>query len=157
MVVVVLLLVALVAILVPRALRDHEARRAAFVVSFTQGEPVEPAPPLRSPRVQRRREILTGLLIAMAGTGLVGLVPMFHMLLAAHLFLVDAFLGYVGLLAHMGEQRIRGAAAAVAAESTGAAGVASDPPLRPPVPLARRRASSRPALPAELPPVAAAG
>jgi hypothetical protein len=157
MVVVVVLLVALVAILVPPALREHEARRAAFVVSFTQGDPVEPAPPLRSPRVQRRREILTGLLIAMAGTGLVGLLPAFHMLLAVHLFLVDAFLGYVGLLAHMGEQRARLAAPALPAEGTAAAGRDFDAPLREPVPVARRRPSSRPALRAELPPVAAAG
>jgi hypothetical protein len=107
--------------------------------------------------VQRRREILTGLLIAMAGTGVVGLVPTFHILLAVHLFLVDVFLGYVGLLAHMGEQRARLAAATVPADRRPAGGDDSDVPLREPVPLARRRLSARPGLPDELPPVAAAG
>jgi hypothetical protein len=109
MVVAVLLVVVLAAVLVPPAVRAHEARRDAFLVSFGQDDAAEALvlSPRRSPQVERRRQTLGGLLIAVAGTGLVGLVPTFRTLLVVHLFLVDALLGYVALLAHLGDRRAR--------------------------------------------------
>ena len=108
-----LLLVAIwAAVLVPPAVRAHTARRDAFVVSFDpDGRPEVPLPlRLRSFRVQRRRRILKGLLIAMAGTGLGGLLPTFRVLLVVFLFLVDSFLAYVALLAHSAGREARRAA-----------------------------------------------
>ena len=108
----VVLLLALIwaVVLVPPALRSHAARKEAFVLSF--GGQV--APPTvrrtaatRSPRVQRRRRIAGGLLVAMAATLAVGLLPTFRVLLVVHLFLVDSFLAYIGLLAHMAQKAAR--------------------------------------------------
>jgi MFS family permease len=90
-------------VLVPPALRAHAARKHAFLVSLGPAAALAPSPPagLRSPRIQRRRRIAGGLLVAMAATLLMGLLPTFRELLVVHLFLVDSFLAYVATLAHM--------------------------------------------------------
>lgn len=101
----VILLLALiwVVVLVPPALRAQAARREAFLVSFgaAPSEPASRTTASRSTQVQRRRRIAGGLLVAMAVTLVVGLLPTFRVLLVVHLFLVDSFLAYIALLAHM--------------------------------------------------------
>ena len=98
------------AVLVPPAVRAEYRRRAAFQISFdrevaSQGVPGTMAPSRgREPpvtRAQRRRQILVGLLVAMAATLVVGLLPPMRVLLVVHLFLVDSFLAYVALLVHL--------------------------------------------------------
>jgi hypothetical protein len=166
--VVVVLLLALIwaAVLVPPAVQAHAARREAFLVSFgapPSGEVL--APPRshsRSPRVQRRRHILGSLLMSMAGTGLAGLLPTFRVLLVVHLFLVDSFLAYVALLAHLGNRRAQAAALVaepaveVEAEVEVEVEVVASTPL-PPLPARVRRRLPRPAILVDLPPVASAG
>jgi hypothetical protein len=99
----VFLLLALIwaAILIPPALRSHAARQEAFLVSLGS----TPAPDVRRPneqaqRVQRRRRIAGGLLMATVTTLLMGLLPTFRVLLVVHLFLLDSFIAYIALLAH---------------------------------------------------------
>jgi hypothetical protein len=93
-------------VLVPPALRAHEERQRAFLLSIGStpdlsqlSQPLRPAV-VRSLRVQRRRRIAGGLLMAMAVTLVVGLLPPFRVLLVVHLFLADSFIAYIGLLAH---------------------------------------------------------
>ncbi len=106
--VVLLLAVIWAAILVPPAVRAHAARREAFLVSFGEGPAARYSPPRpRSQAVERRRRIAGGLLVAMAGTLLVGLLPTFRAFLVVHLFLVDSFLAYIGLLAHTANRAAR--------------------------------------------------
>ncbi len=95
-------------ILVPPAVRAHAARREAFLLSFGDGPAASYSPP-RAPSqaVQRRRRIAGGLLVAMVGTLLVGLLPTFRAFLVVHLFLVDSFLAYIGLLAHTADRVAR--------------------------------------------------
>ena len=90
-------------VLVPPAVRSHVARKEAFLVSFGQApQPVDHRPVTsRSGHIQRRRRIAGGLLVAMAATLLIGLLPTFRVLLVVHLFLVDSFLAYIALLVHM--------------------------------------------------------
>ena len=101
----VVLLLALIwaAVLVPPALRAHAARQEAFLLSIGSAsdlhEPLRPAV-VRSLRIQRRRRIAGGLLVATAVTLVVGLLPTFRVLLAVHLFLLDSFIAYIALLAH---------------------------------------------------------
>jgi len=110
----VVLLLALIwaAVLVPPAVRAHARRRAEFVGSFERqlealDRPAGPAAPVRRrpvpvvTRAQRRRQILGGLLVAMAVTLVGGLLPPLRVLLVVHLFLVDSLLAYVTLLVHM--------------------------------------------------------
>ena len=108
-------------VLVPPALRSHAARKEAFVLSF--GGHVPPPVPrrpvrARSPAIQRRRRIAGGLLVDMAATLLIGLLPAFRVMLIAHLFLVDSFLAYIALLARKAQLAApawhRGAVAGVA-------------------------------------------
>ena len=101
----VVLLLALIwaVLLVPPARRAHAARQDAFLLSIgstpdLQQPPRSPA--VRSLRVQRRRRIAGGLLIAMAVTFAAGLLPTFRILLVVHLFLADSFIAYIALLAH---------------------------------------------------------
>lgn len=149
-----LLVVVFAAVLVPPAVRAQAARRHAFVVSFGQPDTAAPPPPAptRSRPVERRRQILGGLLIAMLGTGLIGLLPTFRTLLVVHLFLLDAFLGYVAMLAHLGDRRYRQARLepAVSAEAPEPEAEVSRP-----VPVGRARRGR--GLRTELPPVAAVG
>ena len=101
MVVFLLLAMIWVVVLVPPAVRVHQARRQAFLGSFGWLPDDPPPPPHRhSSAVQRRRRIAGGLLLAMAATLLMGLLPTFRVLLVVHLFLVDSFLAYIALLAH---------------------------------------------------------
>lgn len=102
------LLVALIwaLILVPPALKAHAARKEAFLVSFGEGPAALYTPPRpRSRAVDRRRRIAGGLLIAIAATLLMGLLPTFRALLVVHLFLVDSFLAYIGVLAYRADRR----------------------------------------------------
>lgn len=104
--VVLLLAVIWALILVPPALKAHAARKEAFLVSFGGGPAALYTPPRpRSQSVHRRRRIAGGLLIAMAATLLVGLLPTFRALLVVHLFLVDSFLAYIGLLVYRADRR----------------------------------------------------
>ena len=104
--VVLLLAVIWALILVPPALKAHAARKEAFLVSFGEGPaPLYTPPRPRSQSVHRRRRIAGGLLIAMAATLLVGLLPTFRALLVVHLFLVNSFLAYIGLLAYRADRR----------------------------------------------------
>lgn len=100
----VVLLLALIwaVLLVPPALRAHAARQEAFLLSI--GSPADrhqPGRPVVVPslRVQRRRRIAGGLLVAMAVTLVAGLLPTLRVLLVVHLFLVDSFIAYIALLA----------------------------------------------------------
>lgn len=107
--VVLLVAAALTAALAPPAFRAHAARKEAFLLSFGP-RPTDPPPPprpRRSPQVQCRRRIVRTLLVAMAVTFLVGLVPTFRPLLVVHLFLLDFFLAYVALLAHAANRAAR--------------------------------------------------
>lgn len=153
--VVVLLLVGIwAAVLVPPAVRAHNARREAFEVGFgrlpSPGSAPAPAPaasPRHSPPVQRRRRIAGGLLAAMVVTGLAGLLPTFRVLLVVHLFVVDSFLFYLALLARRADRYAR------AAGNGGAPFEAPHP--APAVPL-RRRTGPRQTLLVDLPPVTSA-
>jgi hypothetical protein len=123
----VVLLLALIwaVVLVPPALRVHAARQEAFLLSIGGARDHEGAlrpSVVRSLRVQRRRRIAGGLLVAMAVTFVAGLLPTFRVLLVVHLFVLDSFIAYIALLAHWASR-----AAAPAAE---AAAPASPPPAR---------------------------
>lgn len=113
-----LLAVAWAAVLVPPAIRAHQARQEAFLESLAD----TPASPARSRSghsepVQRRRRIAGGLLVAMAATLLAGLLPTFGVLLYVHLFLVDSFIAYIALLAHMANRAAKAERAAVRVEA----------------------------------------
>jgi hypothetical protein len=136
----VVLLLALIwaAVLVPPALRAHAARQEAFLLSIGStpdtDELLRPAM-VRSLRIQRRRRIAGGLLVATAVTLVVGLLPSFRVLLAVHLFLLDSFIAYIALLAHWANRAAPAAAPAVEA---------APPPATP----ARRRWWNREQMPA---------
>ena len=141
----VVLLLALIwaAILVPPAVRAHAARREAFLVSFGDGPAALYTPPRpRSQAVQRRRRIAGGLLVAMVATLLVGLLPTFRAFLVVHLFLVDSFLAYIGLLAHTADR----AAKKLARPSVAAVPV--EPAARAPTPASPARRWSGGPMPA---------
>jgi len=149
MVVVALLIVIWAAVLVPPAVRSQNARRKAFEISFGRGisPAVPPAPEPARPNssvVQRRRRIAGGLLLAIATTGIGGLLPAFRSLLVVHLFLDDSFLFYVALLAYRAERRAKALASTPASTSTADLETATPP---------RRRRVARPVLVADLPPV----
>ena len=100
------------AVLVPPVADARAARRAEFQRSIrAPGEDDDDGasrgdrPPL-SP-LARRRHILGGLLVAMAATLLLGLLPTFRLVLVVHLFLVDSFLAYVGLLVLLRDREAR--------------------------------------------------
>ncbi|HUR23282.1 MAG TPA: hypothetical protein VMZ73_05355 [Acidimicrobiales bacterium] len=105
----VVLLLALIwaVVLVPPALRAQAARQQAFLLSI--GSTSDAQPPGRPPvvsslRVQRRRRIAGGLLVAMAVTLVGGLLPALRVLLVVHLFLVDSFIAYIALLARWADR-----------------------------------------------------
>lgn len=119
--VVVVLVLIWAAVLVPPALRARADRRAEFIDSFraqmgalgngsaaAAPRPVAPAPaPVPAERpvrrvsaVQRRRDVLGGLLGAMIGALVLGAVPSLRMVWALFLFLLNLFIGYCSLLAH---------------------------------------------------------
>lgn len=118
----VVLLLALIwaVVLVPPALRVHAARQEAFLLSIgstpDRDEPLRPGV-VRSLRVQRRRRIAGGLLVAMAVTLVVGLLPTFRVLLVVHLFLVDSFIAYIALLAHWANRSAHAATPAPVVEA----------------------------------------
>jgi predicted lipid-binding transport protein (Tim44 family) len=130
------------AILVPPAVRAHSARKEAFLVSFGEAPtPLYSPPRPRSRAVERRRRIAGGLLMAMAATLLIGLLPTFRAFLVVHLFLVDSFLAYIGLLAHTANR----AAATLARPPVEAAPV--EPAQRPLTPASPARRWTRPPVP----------
>ena len=100
MVVVLLVVLIWAAVLVPPAVVAHRRRQEAFLMSFGGAPARAPRPRPQSLRVQRRRRIAGGLLVAMAATLVVGLLPTFRVFLVVHLFVVDSFLGYVAVLAY---------------------------------------------------------
>lgn len=141
----VVLLLALIwaVVLVPPALRVQAARQEAFLLSIggaLDREGVLRPSVVRSLRVQRRRRIAGGLLVAMAVTFVAGLLPTFRVLLVVHLFVVDSFIAYIALLAYWANR-----AAAPAAE---APAPAAPPPAR------RRWSRERLPAPASLPDLA---
>jgi hypothetical protein len=160
MVVVLLLALIWAAVLVPPAVQAHAARREAFVVSFgaqpsgevwqpsgevwqPSGEvPIPARSAVRSPHVRRRRHIVASLLLAMAGTGLAGLLPTFRVLLVVHLFLDDSFLAYVAILALQADRRAKAAAVERGAKPV---------PDRPPARVRSRRGVRRPGILVDLP------
>jgi predicted lipid-binding transport protein (Tim44 family) len=142
-----LLVLILAAVLVPPALRAHAARQDAFLLSI--GSTPESAPALpRSARIQRRRRIAGGLLVAMATTLVVGLLPTFRVLLVVHLFLVNAFLAYIGLLAFWADRAARAQLAAQAEPAVAERALAEAPARR------RRLRERRPSMLPDLAPVA---
>ena len=114
--VVLLLVLVWAAVLVPPAVVAHRQRQEAFVVSFGGSDAVRPR--AQAVRVQRRRRIAGGLLVAMAATLVVGLLPTFRVFLVVHLFLVDSFLFYVALLAHQASRAAPARAPRPAVERT---------------------------------------
>ena len=69
-------------VLIPPALRSHADRKEAFLLSIGQNHPPDaPRPGGVRLRTQRRRRIAGGLLVAMAATLLIGLLPPFRVLL----------------------------------------------------------------------------
>lgn len=110
MLVAVLLALIWAAVLVPGAVRAHNARKHAFLLSIGTSDP-DFAPPPRpySRRVQARRRIAGGLLVAMASTLVIGLLPTFRVLLVVHLFLLDTFIAYIAVLAHLANRAERAA------------------------------------------------
>jgi len=149
----VVLLLALIwaVLLVPPALRAHAVRQEAFLLSIgssPDGAQRLRPPRVRSLRVQRRRRIAGGLVVAMAATLVVGLLPTFRILLVVHLFLVDSFIAYIALLAYWADR-------AAVAEAPAAEAVASPAPAA----STRRRWWGRERLrtPAVLPDLASLG
>ena len=153
MVVVLLLALIWAAVLVPPAVRAHDARKHAFLLSIGTPEP-EFAPPSRpySRRVQARRRIAGGLLVAMASTLVVGLLPTFRVFLIVHLFLLDSFIAYIALLAHLANR----AAPTAAQPAVEPEGVVADDEVDVVAPV-RARWRLRRVLVPELGPIAPAG
>ncbi len=129
-VLVILLLVFIwAAVLIPPAAGARASREADFLGSIRSGsDPLEgnlgggqPDVAADQPRFRpaltanaRRRQVLGGLVVAMAATLLLGLLPTFRLLLVVHLFLVNSCLAYVGLLVHTRDQSAaRGRAAEI--------------------------------------------
>lgn len=151
--VVLLLAIIWAAVLVPPAVRSHAARKQAFLLSFGPAQAalaagVRPPSRPRSTRVQRRRRIAGGLLVAMAATLLIGLLPTFRVLLVVHLFVVDSFLGYLSVLAHVTN---RSAPRRVPQQDV------AEVPLRAGAEPRRRRSVPRPAMLGDFGPIAPAG
>ena len=102
-------------VLIPPALRSHAARQEAFLVSLgSTPAPDLPRPNEQAQRIQRRRRIAGGLLMATVATLLMGLLPTFRVLLVVHLFLLDSFIAYIALLAHWANKAARPADVPVA-------------------------------------------
>ena len=102
------------AVLIPPVADARASRRAEFQSSIRptddgEGGGYEPVPGLRTPLtpLARRRHILGGLLVAMATTLLLGLLPTFRLLLVVHLLLVDSFLAYVGILVQLRDREAK--------------------------------------------------
>jgi hypothetical protein len=145
MVVVLLLALIWAVVLVPPALRAHAARQEAFLLSIGSSpdlaQPLRPSE-IRSLRIERRRRIAGGLVVAMAATLVVGLLPTFRILLVVHLFLVDSFIGYIALLAYWANRADTPTVATVRAQRE---------------PLRRRWSRERVPAPAVLPDLASLG
>lgn len=105
------------AVLVPPVLRARSERRTEFIDSFQaqmgalgskalggQAPAAQERPYGRRRRPvsakKRRRDILGGLLGAMIGSLVLGLIPSLRLVLVLHLFLLNVFIAYVALLAH---------------------------------------------------------
>lgn len=105
-------------VLVPPALRSHAAQQEAFLVSMGSEPALDErgSATVRSLRVQCRRRIAGGLLVATVVTLIVGLLPTFRVLLVVHLFLADSFIAYIALLAYWANQAALAAAPAAVDE-----------------------------------------
>lgn len=62
--------------------------------------PASPAAASRSRTMRRRRDVLTALVVAVFGTLVLGLIPVFHILLMANVVADILLLAYVALLVH---------------------------------------------------------
>ena len=115
--VVFLLAIIWAAVLIPPAAGARAAREAEFLGSLRpDGHPhddrtgeldVVEQPRLRPALTAnaRRRQVLGGLLVAIAATLVLGLLPTFRLLLVVHLLLVNSCLAYVGLLVHARDEQ----------------------------------------------------
>ena len=77
---------------------------SSYSASLSYAAPVavrRPAPRRRTTSVKRRRDILVGLLVAMAGSLLFGVLPPLRVLWLVHVVLDVLFVAYVALLVYM--------------------------------------------------------
>lgn len=83
----------------------HQVAPGRVVPIRAAGRPVAPAGPLRLGRsrqsVKRRRDIFVGLLVAMAGSLVLGALPPLRALWAVHVVLDVLFAGYVAALIYL--------------------------------------------------------
>jgi hypothetical protein len=113
--VVLLLAFIFAAVLIPPAAGARASREAEFLGSIRQdGDPTDSfsrTGSIDQPRFRpaltpnaRRRQVLGGLMVALAATLLLGLLPTFRLLLVVHLLLLNSCLAYVGLLVHLRDE-----------------------------------------------------
>lgn len=91
---------------------DHEPV-STDLVPLSEAPPPPPSPARMTP-ARRRRRIACGLLLAMAGSLALGLLPPLRMLLPLSLFFLDFFLAYLTLLVHRARRKEETRAAAAA-------------------------------------------
>lgn len=117
-----LFLLVWVAVLIPPASRGAISKREAFERSLRgqlQSDVAYEAPTAPS-AAARRRQILGGLLVAIFVSLILGVLPVFRIMLVVHLLLVDSFLAVVALVVYerdTGARRIRISIAATAPEA----------------------------------------
>lgn len=100
-----------VAVLLPPAARGSVSRREAFEQSLREEMGTGAATSsvgLEGPSAAaRRRQVLGGLLVAIAGSLFFGLLPTFRIMLVVHLLLVNSFLAFLGFVVFERDRRSR--------------------------------------------------
>ena len=91
----------------------HEEPVSTDLVPLSDAPP-PPAPAVRVSPAQRRRRIAGGLLVAMATSLALGLLPPLRVLLPLSLLFLDFFLAYLTLLVHRARRKEETRAAAAA-------------------------------------------